>query len=332
MKDVAKLAGVSTSTVSRVISKTMFVDDKTKARVEAAIKKVNYRPNLVARGLRSKSGNLIGLLVPEVIHTTFAFFIKYIEESVARYGFNLILCNTHNDPETEELFIDSLLRRNVDGIIFSRVSDKSRVLRILENTNVPIVVIDRALGSEDVHIPAVLLDNFKAGCLAAEYLVSCGHTEIACITGPLDIRLSRDRLDGFRATLEKHSIDLKNELVCEGDFKFDSGKKAADYLMAAKKRFSAVWAQSDLMAIGVMREFSRLGFSLPDDLSVIGMDNTNLVEMVTPTLTTIAQPFQEMCDTAVDLIMRKISDGEDILYKRIVLDPVLMVRESVRAL
>jgi len=159
---------------------------------EKAITKLNYKPNLLAKGLRLRSGHLIGLVVPEVIHHTFASFIYFAEESITKSGYNMILGNTHSDPLVEEKFIDSLIRRDVDGIIFSRVSDESKILRIIDSTNTPIVIIDRALENED--IPCIILNNIKAGELAAEHLVTLGHKKIACIIGPLNIALSRDRL------------------------------------------------------------------------------------------------------------------------------------------
>jgi LacI family transcriptional regulator len=181
MKDVARLAKVSVSTVSRVISKSIPVDEKTRLHVEKAIRKLQFKPNLLASGLRSKSGHVIGLAVPEILHPSFNAIIKYVEESVRKEGLQLILGNTHNDLEIESEFIESLVRRHVDGIIFSRVSDQSRILHVVNKNHVPVVVLDRALDTED--IPTVVLDNYRAGALAAEHLASLGHSRIVCISG-----------------------------------------------------------------------------------------------------------------------------------------------------
>ncbi|TVR34410.1 MAG: LacI family transcriptional regulator [Spirochaetaceae bacterium] len=327
MKDVAKLAGVSVSTVSRVITGNIPVEQQTRVRVEDAIRVVNYRPNLIARGLRSKNSHLIGLVVPEVIHATFTSFIKYTEEIVNRHGYNLILGNTQSDPEVEEQFIDTLLRRNVDGVIFCRVSDKSRVLGILERTNVPIVVLDRSLGSENVHIPLVSLNNRMAGVLAAEHLSDLGHAQCACITGPMDIALSRKRLEGFKSHIESRGLSLDTTAVVEGDFRFGSGVQAMRTLFERRAKFSAIWAQSDLMAIGALQELQRRGIAVPEEVSLIGMDDINFAEMMVPTLTTIAQPFERMCEEAVQLILRQ-QENKPVPENRIVLDPELIIRES----
>ena len=215
MKDVAKLAGVSPSTVSRVINQNIPVGEQTKARVNEAIRKLHYKPNLLAKGLRVRSGHVIGLVVPEFIPLhAFANIIKYVEECAHQYDFNLILGNHHDNPDIEEQFIDSLIRRSVDGIIFSRVSDESRVLRILHERNIPIVVIDRVL--EDESVPRVVLNNSRAGELAAEHLVSLGHRQIACISGPLNIGLCRERIKGFKHVLMEHGIEFSDDLIFEG--------------------------------------------------------------------------------------------------------------------
>ena len=195
MKDVARLASVSESTVSRVLNQSLPVEQDTRLRVQDAIRKLNYRPNLLAKGLRNRSGKLIGLVVPEIVHHTFASFIQFIEESVVARGCGLILGNHKNNPELEESFIDDLIRRNVDGIIFSRVSDESRVMRLINQTGIPVVVIDRAVEQEEV--ASVVLDNHGPVCSQGSISGSAGHRKIACVTGPLKISLCRERLAGL---------------------------------------------------------------------------------------------------------------------------------------
>lgn len=325
MKDVAKLAGVSVSTVSRVINGTIPVDDATREKVEEAIRKMNFKPNLLARGLRAKSGHMIGLAVPEILHQTFAYFVKYTEECALEQGYNLILGNTHNDPEVEERFIDSLLQRNIDGIIFSRVSDKSRMLHIVDRTEVPIVVLDRALDVEDV--PTVILDNYRAGELAGDHLVSLGHTNIGCITGPLDISLSRERLNGFKSALYRRGVDLPDSHVFEGDFKYESGVESMKKLLETGTRVTAIWAQSDLMAIGALNVLRKKDIPVPGEISIMGMDNISFSEIKVPALTTIAQPYREMCSAAVEMILMQ-KEGRKLDQTKQVLSPQLIVRES----
>lgn len=323
MKDVAVLAGVSTSTVSRVINNSMPVDEETRLKVEQAIRTVNFKPSLMARGLRMKSANLIGIVVPELQHETFTSFIKFTEQSVEAQGFNLVIGSTSSNVETEERFIVNLIRRNIDGIIFSRVSDNSQALKLIDRSNIPIVIIDRSLERED--IPSVVMNNYGAGVMAAEHLLSLGHRRFACITGPMDISINRDRIRGFRETIIQNGGVLDDKCVFEGNFKFESGGRGVDYLVDTRADFTAIWVQNDYMAIGAINRFVARGISVPGDVSVIGLDNIEHSWMIQPALTTIAQPFQAMCANAVDIIV-KMSRKEKISDTRIVLDPELVVR------
>lgn len=270
-----------------------------------------------------KSANLIGIVVPELQHETFTSFIKFTEQSVEAQGYNLVIGSTSSNVETEERFIVNLIRRNIDGIIFSRVSDNSQALKLIDRSNIPIVIIDRSLERED--IPSVVMNNYGAGVMAAEHLLSLGHRRFACITGPMDISINRDRIRGFRETIVQSGGTLEDKCVFEGNFKFESGGRGVDYLVDTRADFTAIWVQNDYMAIGAINRFVARGISVPGDVSVIGLDNIEHSWMIQPALTTIAQPFQEMCANAVDIII-KMSRKEQISATRIVLDPELVVR------
>jgi len=326
MKDVAKLAGVSVATVSRVINQSMPVEEVTRKKVEEAIRKLNYKPNLLAKGLRLRSGRLIGLVVPDFVpFHAFANIIKYTEESATQHDFSLILGNNHDNPDIEERFIDNLIRRSVDGIIFSRVSDESRVLKILHQRDIPIVVIDRAL--EDESVPSVVINNYRAGELAAAHLVGLGHTRIVCITGPLNITLCRERVKGFRQVLRDHHIAFDEACIFEGDFQLGTGIQGIVSLLQKHEKITAVWTQNDIMAVGVIKELYKRGMRVPDDMSVIGMDDVSLARMMTPALTTIKQPFKEMSQKAVEMIVRQKEENM-VSDNRIVLEASLIVRET----
>lgn len=325
MKDVAAIAGVSVSTVSRVINNTLPVDARTRELVECAIRKVNYRPNLLASGLRSKSGNLIGLAVPEIAHQSFDTFIKYTEEYARANKYGLILGNIRNDPEGEADFIDQLVRRNVDGIIFIRVSDESRALDMLNRTSIPYVVLDRGVSTATA--PTVVMDNYQAGRLAAEHLIALGHRDVACITGPLNVSLCRDRLDGFTQRLSAAGLRLLRGDIHESDFQFDSGVRLVPKLLERDPPVTGLWAQNDLMAIGIMAGLKDHGLSVPRDFSVIGVDDIVPCRMLRPQLTTVRQPFREMSRAAVELLLRESELGERISEK-IVITTEMVVRES----
>jgi LacI family transcriptional regulator len=325
IRDVARLAGVSVTTVSRVINDRGEVDERTRARVRDAIDKLEYKPNLVAKGLRGKRGNIIGLVVPEVMDHAFTSIVNFTMEAAHEKGFNVILGSTHNDPDVEAKFIDDLIRRNVNGIVFSRVSDESRVLRILGKTQMPIVVIDRTLEKEGIQ--SVVLDNYDAGRLAARHLVELGHKSVTCVTGPQKIALCRERLKGFREAVQESGIELEDECIFEGNFKFASGKDAVRFFLGRDCRVSAIWAQNDMMAFGALKELIESGKRVPEDISVIGMDNLSFCEMVTPSLTSIHYPFDEMCRKAVETIIA-LNDKEKPESTMVLIEPSLVKRDS----
>ena len=249
----------------------------------------------------------------------------HTERACAALGYNLVVGNTTGQPDAEATFIDSLLRRHVDGIVFSRVSDRSQVLNVIRKWKTPAVTIDRAVDNEEV--PTIVLDNFCAGQIAANYLISLGHAQFGIVTGPQDISISRERIKGFSSVIEQHGLTLLARDVIEGDFGYDSGEEGGRAL--AGRGLTAVWCENDLMAVGAMNAFRKEGLRVPEDVSVMGMDNANLSRMTLPALTTVNQPFEEMCRKAVELIVAMRS-GERLLgERRVVLQPELVIRNSV---
>ncbi len=326
IKEVAKQAGVSISTVSRVINKSIPVNPKTRVRVEDAINTLQYRPNLVAKGLRGQSSKLIGLVVPEIRNShAFVSIIQFIEENSADHDYSVIVGNNHNNPDIEEKFIDTLIRRNVDGIIFSRVSDESKVLNTLNSAKLPVVIIDRSFHKEKYS--SIVLNNVKAGQIAANHFLSLGHRHIACITGPSSIKLVRERLNGFRKELKDKQITLAKQNIFEGDFSFASGVVGVKHLLKKESNITAIWAQNDLMGVGVINELTKQGIRVPEDISVMGMDDIDIAKMTNPSLTSIRQPFYEISKSAVEILIKQI-ESKEIMNFNIVFEPALKVRES----
>lgn len=330
--DVAKLAKVSIATVSRVITSNAPVDIATRKRVETAIKESGYRPNIVAQSLRLKSSKLIGLLVPGLGNPAFTGFIEALAHATEARGLALIIADSHNDPDSEIHAIDSMLRRNVDGIILSRVSDKSRVLdQFVENIEkpVPLVIVDRALPNED--IPNVVVDNYKAGYLAGDHLASAGCRRIACASGPRDITLVRDRNRGFSDALAARRIPFDESMVYECDFSFESGRDTIISYCSAPAQFDGIWCHDDVIALGVISALHQCGIQVPSDVAVMGMDDIPFSRMCHPTLTTIVQPYSVMSDTVLSLI-ETMKVGGKLAENHIVLDVALEIRGSTNRL
>lgn len=325
IKDVARLAGVSPTTVSRVINGTGATSSQTTQRVLKAIEALGYQPNLLARSLRVQRSKLLGFLVIDIESPVFARLAKHIEDAATRKGYNLILCNVGENPKKEKEYLEVLIQRQVEGIIFSRVSDESLLYKTPQLSRIPYVVLDRNLEREEA--PTVKLDNYRAGALAAEHFVSLGHRYMACITGPLKIKICRERLEGFTETAQKKGIPAENLFVVEGNFKIDGGKTGMEKILALPHPPTAIFCMNDLMALGAISAIRERGSSIPEDFSIIGLDNTILSEYSYPPLTTVAQPFDQMAKEAINLLLKLIG-GKKVRKKEILLPPKLLVRAS----
>lgn len=327
IKDIARTVGCSISTVSRVINDRDGVDPHTRKKVLEVIESLDYTPNLTAQGLRVKKGRLIGVAIPNSTVGAFSVVVQYALEAAYSHGFNVVLVNSHDDPDLEETLIKSLLSREINGVMLTRVSDESKIVTKIVKRNIPIVVIDRAFEHENVS--NVVLDNHRAGCLAAEHLLELGHKRIACITGPLKISLSRERLKGFQSTLAEKGVGLPPSHLYEGDFFYQTGISGVSALREQGVSYSALWAMNDLMGFGAMRALQELGMRVPEEVSVLGMDDLEIAEMVSPPLTTIHYPIKELVECAMELLIAQINSRE-FRSETIVLEPRLTVRGSTR--
>ncbi|TVR68483.1 MAG: LacI family transcriptional regulator [Spirochaetaceae bacterium] len=328
MKDVAELAGVSVSTVSRVLSGRIPVEKTTAERVQDAIASLNFRPNLLASGLRSKSGKLIGLVIPG-LYEPFASIVGHLERYATRRGFSLLVGNSRALPHVEERFVNNLIQRHVDGIIFTPVSGETSAMGDLLDSDIPVVWFDRVC--EDRRVLSVKLDNEKAGTMAARHFLEMGHRELAVVTGPEPVELVHSRLRGFVGEARSQGVEVRHTRIMEGDFSFESGVRLAQQFLSMPELPTAVWAQNDLMAIGLLKGFSAAGVDVPGSVSIIGMDGIPLTMMVHPELTTIRQPIQEMCKTVVSKVLeyRRYLENNQL---NTVFEPELVVRGSVRSL
>jgi len=251
--------------------------------------------------------------------------VQYALEAAYSHGFNIVLVNSHDDPDLEETLIKSLLSREINGVMLTRVSDESKIVTKIVNRNIPIVVIDRAFEHENVS--NAVLDNHRAGCMAAEHLMGLGHRRIACITGPLKIALSRERLKGFQSTLAEKGVSLPPSHLFEGNFLYHTGGQGVQALSGRGATYTALWAMNDLMGFGAMRALQERGVRVPEEVSVLGMDDLEIAEMVSPPLTTIHYPIKELVERAMELLISQITSRE-LRSETIVLEPSLTIRGS----
>jgi LacI family transcriptional regulator len=325
INDVAKRSGVSATTVSHALNETRHVSAEAKRRVLETVKELNYQPNSVARSLRKKESQSFGLILPDSANQYFAEIQVGVEKAAYEKGYSVILCNTEGDLEKEKLYVKVLRNKQVDGILFISVGNQTETLKSLQESKIPIVLVDRDL--PDLDIDSVIADNYQGGYLATKHLILLGHKRIGCITGPTGILASGRRIAGYKKALEESGIAFDMELIKSGDFHAASGKTAALQLLNQPQRPSAIFAFNDLMAMGAIQAAIACNRSIPRDISVIGFDDIELSSYLQPPLTTIRQPKQEMGRMAVEMLLNRI-ENHDLPAIKVVLPISIINRES----
>lgn len=330
IKDVAASAGVSIATVSHVINGTRYVSDELKDRVQKAMEELGYRPNTLARSLRSGQSRTIGMVVPDASNLFFAEIGRALEDVGFENGYSVIVCNSDNNLDKQSSYIDTLIAKQVDGVIFISAGDAEEYLGSLSQAGIPVVVADRdvTMGVADV----VLLNNELGGYLATRHLIDLGHRKIACISGPNYLTPSADRIDGFYAACEESGIEPNPDWIVIGDFQAQSGDICMTKLLTMPDKPTAVFVFNDMMAIGAMNAIHRSGLRIPHDISIVGFDNIALASSVYPALTTISQPTQEIARTICEILFERIQNrGVQAKRERVVIDPELIIRSTTQA-
>ncbi len=324
IKDVAKKANVSISTVSRVINQSKPVQSKTKERVLMAIEELGYKPNAIARSLKVKHTQSIGIMVPDIANQFYPEVVRGIEDVANMYEYTIFLCNTDLDDDKELKYFSGMEEKQVDGLIFMGNILTDRLAREMKKADMPVVLI----GSDHPDLPSVTIDNTLAARKAVEYLLDKGHRGVAVITGKMkDPMMGRARLKGYREALEKAGINWKSEWVVEGGYRFKSGYEGARQLMMLEERPTAIFVASDEMAIGAMRAILEKGLQIPQDIAVVGFDNIDMSGKVYPSLTTMGQPMYEMGAIGMRLLTKYLQ-GEIVNDNKVVLNFELTERES----
>lgn len=329
MRDVAHHAGVSIATVSHVINGTRPVSDELRERVRQSMDALNYQRNTLARALRSRRSDMIGVIVPDTSNPFFAEVAQGIENVGLEHEYSLLLCNSDNDLGRLLLHTKNLSSKRVDGLIFATSGDDFEAVREELRNDIPIVVVD--LNTLGFPTDAVLFDNHRGGWLATRHLLDLGHRRIACITGPSRQSIRRDRELGYRQALAEASAPVDETLVREGDFRPDSAYRHALDLLRLPDPPTAIFAANDLMAMGVLRATRELGVVVPDQLSVVGFDDIALAAFTTPALTTISIPKVEMGQAAARMLLQRV-EKPDKPIEQLVLEIELIVRESTAPL
>ena len=333
IRDIAEKAGVSITTVSLVLNgKELRIASATKKRIIEIANELNYRPNKLAVGLITKKTNTLGFIVPDISNSFFGELAKGAENEASNCNYNIILSNTNDNPEKDLEYMDILLDRGVDGIIMVPSSVCAgeilkKCYQLMEQCQKPLILVDRIKMGDKY--TSISVDHEMGGYLATKHLIENGHEKIACITGPLGMLNSRLRFLGYKKALETYKIPFCPRYVEEGNYHVEDGEVLAEKLF--KHGVTAIFAFNDLMAYGVYKAARKLGYKVPNDISVVGFDDLFYSGIMEVPLTTIRQPSYEMGEASVRKIVELLSDtnatNESIFYK-----PELVVRSSVKKL
>ena len=325
--DVAREAKVSMATVSRVVNRNPNVKPATRKKVMEVIERLGYRPNAVARGLASKKTTTVGLIIPDISNIFFAELARGIEDIATMYKYNIILSNSDENTEKELHLLNTMLGKQVDGLIFMGANITEEHMQEFKKSPVPIVL---AGSLEDTkQIPSVNINYEAAAYDSVKDFIDKGHTKIALIISNFEEPINVKKLAGYKRALAEHNIPFSEEFVIEGDFSYDSGLEAGDRLSDLTEIPSAILVGADEMAVGVVHAIQDKGYNVPQDIEVISFDNTKLTLMVRPQLSTVVQPLYDIGAVAMRLLT-KLMNKEEVEDNTVVLPHRIEKRNSTK--
>lgn len=331
IKEVAKKANVSIATVSRILNKTSAgYSEKTRLKVLEAIEEIGYRPNAIARGLINKKTHTIGVLFPVVSGMVTSEILKGIEDVAHELGHSVIVCNTDSNGKRTRKYLELMREKQVDGIIYSSETITDEYHQLLQEMNVPVVLVSSE--SFKFPYPYVKVDDQKAAFTATEYLIKNGHRKIGMISGNRNDKVAgMPRIFGYQQALETYNLPYNEDYIISGrGFSFQEGKELFPELFKRLQGMTALFAASDEIAIGAISKAHELGIRVPEDLSIIGYDDIKLAEMTVPTLTTVRQPFNKMGGISAKMLFEMMNGAEKIDNR--VIQHELIERNSVKPL
>lgn len=326
IKDIARLANVSKSTISRVVSNNGYVKPQTREIIEQVMVELNFRPNMFAKGMRTNRSFSIGILFPDLSNPFFAEWYQVVDRISGTMGYLNYICITDPLGKTEIKRIDDLLARSIDGIIFFSYHKQLEVLGKLQSISqhTPVVCCDGMMIGENLSY--VCADGRKGTYEAARYLIVNGRNRIAYIKGSDAYQVGFNRFEGYKQALEKSGLFIDESLVFSGDFKMTDGYEAARYFMQLTHPPDAIMAATDNMALGVLNYLKEYGITVPDQVAVVGFDNLNLSAGSNPPLTTIELPIEQLATSAIEALISQIENDKTVI--RQVFDCKLVKRQS----
>lgn len=331
IKDVAKMANVSISTVSRVVNKKEGVSEALEIKIKAAIANLKYKPNTVARALKAKTTKSLGLIVPSIENAIFPLLIRVIEDTAKRYGYTTILCNSNGNVEEEAKYLELLVEKQVDGILFDAMGFYNERFEVVNDNNTPIVILGNKI--EGFNVLNIEVDNYIGAYNAVDYLLKSGNRDIVFMFGQLEADSAiSNRFKGYKMALEDNNIPYREELVVKGTWAFEGGIVAANELLSRGVKFDSVFAANDMIAIGCMEKLIDSGYKIPEDISVMGYDDIPIASIIRPHLSTVHNPIKDFGIEAVKTILRTIYAKNGKTPPVRVFKPELVIRNSTKNL
>jgi LacI family transcriptional regulator len=306
IRDVAKKAGVSVATVSHVINGTRKVAPETEARVRRAMEELGYQPNAIAQSLRKRTTYAIGILVSDITNPFFATIVRGAEDAALEAGYSVIVCNSDEDPQKEDVYIRALWRRRIDGMLIAPTRDgTSPAIQELVQRKLPFVFVDRK--AKGIEADAVLSDNIGGAYLATKHLIERGHKRIGIVLGIPGATTTEERLLGYRQALEETGLPFTEDLVVWGGYRMEGGRKACAKLLSLSDPPTAIFSTNNLMTVGVLQELSHRGIKIPEEVAVVGFDDLEWAEIVHPPLTVVAQRPYEIGYQAFKILLERLN-------------------------
>jgi DNA-binding LacI/PurR family transcriptional regulator len=330
IKDVAQAADVSTATVSHVINGTRYVSDEVQQRVLQVMERLNYQPNAVARGLRTKKTQLLALVIPDIANPFFTDLARGFQDAADHSGYVVILCNTDRALERELRFLDMLRQQRVDGLVLNPTMVTAEDLKRLLRAQVVVVLIGSQI--DDPEFDLVMVDNIRAGADAVQHLIDLGHRRIGLVCGPHTTSSGLQRYRGYCQALELNGLPVQDAWVVEGNFTHEGGYTCMQRILSQRPIPTAIFAASDVMALGAKKAIEDAGLRIPADISLVGFDDIPKVAWATPKLTTISQPRYQMGWEAARLLIDRIEHSIPPIRQKVILEHRLVVRESTAAI
>ena len=330
IKDIARMANVSHTTVSRALNNKSRIKNETKERILSIARGLNYQPNFIARSLVMNRTKTLGLVITNIANPFYTELAQGIEATARGLGYNIIFCSTHSDLSTEKHYIDMLRSKGVDGIIFSSAHMGDPNIIALAEEAFPVVLVNRRTYHPVVRekVDYVGIDNILGGFLAVEHLVRLGHRRIGVIGGSSESSVGFERLEGGKKALSSYGLEVKTDYILEGDFLKGSGYQGGKQFLRMSEPPTAIFAANDYMALGTYQAIVEEGQRVPEDIALIGFNDIEFTSMIGIELTTIGQKKYEMGAVAVKTLVERIEGGEVGSPREIILEPELIIRKT----